>query len=147
MSNSIVTEKDLRLFLMDKPELNTLISGVRWTPEMIELALQLTVDRFNLIQPPTGTSYTLENFGNKYLLLTGAAAFLLKSASIGDAANSFTYNADAVQVDDRDKAQIFLSLSKELEAEFKEQATNMKISQNISVVYGGHPSEYANRYH
>lgn len=145
MANSILTENEIRIFLMDKDELNTLVAGIRFKPEDIEQAIINTVDRFNTMNPPTGISYTVENFPFRTILLLGVSSHLLRSAAINEAGNNFGYSADGVQINDKDKAQIFLALAREFADEFKEMATNIKVNQNVSQCYGTIFSEYRSR--
>jgi hypothetical protein len=145
MANPILSPEEIRLFLQDRTELNPLILGIRFTPEMIEQAMVNTVDYYNLMNPPTGVMYTLESFPFRSLLLLGASAYLLRSGSINEAANSLSYAADGVQVNDKDKAQIFSSLSQNLMQEFRELAQQIKLNHNIAQVYGVKHSEYIYR--
>jgi ABC-type lipoprotein release transport system permease subunit len=89
--------------------------------------------------------YTLENFPFRSLLLMGTAGYLLRSAALNEASNQLTYSADGVQVSDKDKAQIFTSLGSSLWEEFKQLASNIRISHNIAQVYGVKHSEYVYR--
>jgi len=142
MATPIVTSEEIRLFMMDRAELNPLILGIRWTPEMINQAMINTVDYYNLMPPPIGAFYTIENFPFRALLMLGTAGYLLRSASINEAGNQFSYAADGVQINDKDKAQIFGQLGGALWDEFKELAKNIRISHNIAQVYGTKHSEY-----
>lgn len=144
MASPILTSEEVRLFLQDRQELNPLILGVRFTPEMIEQAMINTVDYYNLMNPPTGM-YTLETFPYRSLLLLGSAAYLLRSGAINEAANNLSYAADGVQINDKDKAQIFMSLAQNLQEEFRELAQQIKINHNISQIYGTVHSEYIYR--
>jgi hypothetical protein len=145
MASPILTSEEIRLFLQDRSELNTLILGIRFTPEMIEQAMINTVDYYNLMNPPVGRMYTIESFPYRSLLLLGAASYLLRSASINEAANQLSYSADGIQVADKDKAQVFASLSQNLQQDFKELAQQIKMNHNISQVYGVKHSEYIYR--
>ena len=145
MANSILSPEEIRLFLQDRTELNPLLLGIRFTPEMVDQAMINTVDYYNLMNPPTGVMYTVESFPFRSLLLLGASAYLLRSGSINEAANSLSYAADGVQVNDKDKAQIFASLSQNLMQEFKELAQQIKLNHNIAQVYGVKHSEYIYR--
>lgn len=145
MASPILTAEEIRLFLQDRSELNTLTLGIRFTPEMIEQAMINTVDYYNLMNPPLGRMYTIENFPYRSLLLLGASSYLLKSASINEAANQLSYSADGIQVADKDKAQIFSSLSQALQQEFRELAQQIKMNHNIAQVYGVKHSEYIYR--
>jgi hypothetical protein len=145
MAQSIITPEEIRMFLLDRAELNPLLLGIRFTSEMIEQAIVNTVDYFNLLNPPTMNMYTVENFPYRSLLLLGGAGYLLRSAAINEASNQLSYSSDGVQVNDKDKAQIFLSLGNSLWDEFKQMATNIKININVAQVYGVKHSEYIYR--
>ena len=145
MAQQVITNTDISLFLMDRPELNTLIDGSRFTPEMINKAVLYTIDQFNTANPPTNSFYTVESFPSVSLLLLGVCSWLLKSAAIGDAANQFNYSADGVTIQDRDKAQIFLSLGQMFAADFKETTMNLKMNMNVGQCYGGVGSEWGVR--
>jgi hypothetical protein len=145
MATPILTAEEVRLFLQDRAELNSLLLGIRFTPEMIEQAMINTVDYYNLMNPPTGTMYSIENFPYRSLLLLGAAAYLLRSGAINEAANQLSYSADGVQINDKDKAQIFMSLAENLQKDFKELGQQIKMNQNIAQIYGVKHSEYIYR--
>lgn len=145
MATAIITPEEVRLFLQDRAELNTLTLGIRFTPEMIEQAMINTVDYFNLMNPPTGDMYSVESFPFRSLLLLGTASYLLRSGAINEAANSLSYAADGIQVNDKDKAQVFMSLSQALQQDFKELGQQIKMNQNISQIYGVKHSEYIYR--
>jgi len=142
MANSIITEKELRIWSMDRPELNTLVDGVKFTPEDIEQACINVVDYFNLIPPPNKHAYTVENFPSRALMALGVWGWLLRGAAIGDAINNLTYSAAGVQVNDRDKAEIYTNLGTAMWQEFKELATQMKLVQSVNKAYGIASSEY-----
>jgi hypothetical protein len=145
MATPILTSEEVRLFLQDREELNPLLLGVRFTPEMIEQAMINAVDYYNLMNPPTGVMYSLEEFPYRSLLLLGTSAYLLRSGAINEAANQLSYSADGVQVNDKDKAQIFMSLAQSLQQEFKEFGQQIKMNQNIAQIYGVKHSEYIYR--
>ena len=145
MATPILTSEEVRLFLQDRSELNPLLLGVRFTPEMIEQAMINTVDYFNLMNPPLGMMFSLESFPYRSLLLLGTASHLLRSGAINEAANSLSYAADGVQVNDKDKAQIFMSLSQALQQDFKELGQQIKMNHNIAQIYGVKHSEYIYR--
>ena len=145
MATPILTSEEVRLFMQDREELNTLLLGIRFSPEMIEQAMINTVDYYNLMNPPTGVMYSLETFPYRSLLLLGTAAYLLRSGAINEAANQLSYSADGVQVNDKDKAQIFMSLGQAMQQDFKELGQQIKMNQNISQIYGVKHSEYIYR--
>lgn len=145
MATPILTAEEVRLFLQDREELNPLLLGIRFTPEMIEQAMLNTVDYYNLMNPPLGIMYSIENFPYRSLLLLGTAAYLLRSGAINEAANQLSYSADGIQVNDKDKSQIFMSLSENLQKDFKELGQQIKMNQNIAQIYGVKHSEYIYR--
>jgi hypothetical protein len=145
MAAPILTSEEIRLFIQDREEMNPLLLGIRFTPEMIEQAMINTVDYYNLMNPPSGFMYTVETFPFRSLLLLGSAAYLLRSGAINEAANSLSYAADGVQINDKDKAQIFASLAQSLQEDFKELGQQIKINQNIAQIYGTVHSEYIHR--
>lgn len=145
MATPVLTPEEVRLFLQDRSELNPLLLGVRFTSEMIEQAMVNAVDYYNLMNPPTGVMYTVETFPYRSLLLLGAASYLLRSGAINEAANQLTYSADGVQVNDKDKAQIFMTLAQNLQQDFKELGQQIKMNHNISQIYGVKHSEYIYR--
>ncbi len=146
MAAPIITSDEIRIFINDKPELNPLLSGIRFTPEMIDKACINVIDAYNTMLPPT-RGYTIETFPFRYLLLIGVSGYLLKGAAVGEASNQFNYAVDGVQVSDKDKAQIFLSLGIEFWNEFKQTAKDIKISQNVRSCFGGTGSEYGQSFY
>lgn len=145
MALSILTEKELRLFATDRPESNTLIDQVKFSPEDIEQAMIHVVDRFNILPPPS-SMYSVETFPSRSLLCLGVWGWLLRGAAIGEAANNLTYSAGGVQINDRDKADIFTALGEKMWAEFLDSAKAIKLAQSINRAYGHHNSEYRYRF-
>ena len=142
--NAIITEEDIREFIKDKAADNPLLLGVRFTSKGIEQAMIHTVDKFNLISPPT-YEYTVEQFPSRILLLLGTVAHLLRGEAVNQASNQLAYSVEGVQVDDMNKAELFMAMAKDMDAEFMDLAKTMKVNQNIAMVYGVHPSEYMSR--
>lgn len=137
---SKLTETEIRIFLMDKKELNPLLRGVRWTTEDIDSAITRCVDFWNET-PPFINAIAPHQFPYRYTLLAGVAGHLLKSASINEANNQLQYAADGITVLDKDKAEIFAKLGGMFWDEFKDKVTNMKIAQNLSQAFGSDNSE------
>lgn len=140
MAASKLTEQDIRIFLMDKKELNPLLRGVRWSPDDIDQAISRCVDFYNET-PPFVDSHVPSGFPYRYTLLVGVSGHLLRSASINEGSNQLDYSADGVTVQDKNKADIFAKLGDMLWAEFKDKVTNIKIAANVSLAFGNSPSE------
>ena len=145
MATPLITERELRIFSMDRPELNTLVDGVKFGPEEIEQAQIFVVDYFNIMSPSNGRSFTVETFPSRALMLLGVWGHLLKGAAIGEAINELEYSADGVQINDRHHAQLFGQLGAQYWQEFVDLAKNMKISRNIEQAFGRFGSEFGRR--
>lgn len=144
-STPIVTNEKIRQFIMDKPELNTLVDGVRFPDKLIDDTAIMVVDYYNSVPPPLSDMYTIENFPYAYVLLMGTVGMLLRGAAVGEASNNLSYSAAGVQVNDRDKAQIFTSAGTEMWNEAKQMIKDIKIGRNIAGAYGTKFSEYIYR--
>jgi hypothetical protein len=129
------------MFMMDKPELNPLLRGARWSPEEIAHAITMVVSYYNET-PPQVDTYTVESFPYRYNLLLGVAGYLLRSASINEANNNLTYNLDNVALNDKDKAEIFQKLGTQYWQEFQQKIQDIKVSKNVSAAFGNFGSEY-----
>lgn len=142
MATARITVNDIRRFMLDKPEANTLIDGVRWTDEDIDKACIDVIDAYNVIPPPIGFISSVEHFPMRYLLLIGVTGHLLRGAAVSEASNQLNYAAEGVQVSDRDKAQIFTELGNGFWREFMEMSKQVKVSQNVNALLGSIGSEY-----
>jgi hypothetical protein len=140
MALAKLTEQDIRIFLMDKKELNPLLRGVRWSTEDIDAAVNRCIDYYNET-PPFINPQTANTFPYKFTLLAGVSGHLLRSASINEASNQLQYSADGVTVLDKDKAEIFAKIGGMFWDEFKEKVTNIKVAQNVAAAFGTNPSE------
>lgn len=145
MATAIITEKSIRMFLMDKPELNPLLQGVRFSSEDMDEAIINVVDYYNVILPQTGRNYTVESFPSRYLLLIGVSGHLLRGAAINEASNNLTYSAEGTSINDKDKAQVFTELGNNFWQEFKTLAKDLKTAEAVNQLYGSFGSEYSRR--
>lgn len=127
---------------MDKPELNPLLRGVRFSDEEIDEAMVNVVAYFNEANPPTGITFTVETFPFRYAFLVGTVGHLLRGASVNQASNQLNYALDGVAVNDNDKAEIFMKLGNEFWSEFKDRVTQIKMNQNIANAFGHSYSEH-----
>lgn len=142
MATSPITEKELRIFAMDRPELNTLVDGVKFGPEEIEQAQIHVVDYFNLLPPPLSGIYTVEDFPSRVLMLIGVWGHLLRGAAIGETQNELEYNADGVQINDRSHGKAFAELGNAYWQEFVELSKQTKMVRNIHNAFGSKGSEW-----
>jgi len=140
MATTKISSQDIRIYTMDKAELNTLLRGVRWSSEEIDSAIVMTISYYNE-SPPLIDSYSAETFPYRYALLMGVTGYLLKSAAINEASNNLTYNIDGVTVNDKDKSDIFLRMGQQYWEEYKGMVQNFKVTKNIGAAFGGVSSE------
>lgn len=139
-----LTSDDIRMFMMDKPELNTLVDGVRFSEENIEKAQEMCVAYFNESAPRIASfQFTVETFPFTYCMMMFAAGYLLRSAAINQASNNLTYSADGISVNDSDKAQVFTELGRNMQEEAKQMIQAIKVQKNVENAYGGKSSEFA----
>lgn len=142
MATTVLSENDIRIFMMDKAELNPLLQGVRWSTEDIDRACIMVIDAFNMQAPSVSPLYSVEDFPHRYLLLMGVCGYLLRSAAINEASNQLDYNTEGVSVQDRNKAPIFTQLGNQYWEEFREQTQSLKLRLNVSACYGSMRSDF-----
>jgi hypothetical protein len=143
MATAKLTSTEVRLFLMDKPELNTLLDGVRFSEEDIEFAQKMCCAYFNESAPRIASfQFDVEGFPFTYCMLMWVSGHLLRSAAINQASNNLAYSADGISVNDSDKAQIFMTLGKDMQDEAKDMIKQIKVQKNIENAYGFKSSEF-----
>ena len=143
---SKITELDIRRFINDRPEGNTLVDSVRFSSDDIDRAITDVIEYFNLT-PPQIVNYNTETFPYRVLLILGVSGYLLKGAAVGEASNSLIYSAEGVNISDREgKAEVFTNIGNALFNEFREMSKGIKVSQNVSALLSSHGSEYAYSY-
>lgn len=140
MATPKLDEAAIRIFLMDKKELNPLLRGVRWSTEDIDGAVNRCVDYYNETPPFIGAT-TPGCFPYRYTLLVGVSGHLLRSASINEASNQLDYSADGVSVQDKDKAEIFMKIGNMYWQEFTDKVLTIKMTVNLSNAFGSNHSE------
>ena len=141
MATALITEKELRIFAMDRPEFNTLVDGVKFGPEEIEQAMIHVIDVFNILPPP-GPAFSIESFPSRALMLIGVWGHLLRGAAIGEAQNELEYSADGVQINDRSHSKMFFELGNQYWQEFQDLSKQLKLTHNIHGAFGRISSEY-----
>ena len=133
---------EVRDFMRDYPELNRLIEGEETSDRMIQWAIINTVEKFNITPPLIGT-FTIETFPSRYLLLTGTASHVLKSAGLLYSRNQLDYSAGGVTVSHSNKTPLYMSWTQLFDSEWHQQTKALKVSLNIEQAYGrGIHSEY-----
>lgn len=121
---------------------NTLLDkGPEFSDSDIDLAIRMTVHRYNAIPPVIGT-YRAETI-NPYVLLIGAVCFLLNSESWRQARGQTEGLQDGDATTNLDaKAPLYSQLAQLMCEEFKEMVKANKTQQNMDGAWGGIGSGY-----
>jgi len=128
---------EVRLFLMDKcPEDNYLLDDVEFTDTEYMAAIRWAVDKWNET-PPDVLRVTQTTCPWRYHWMVGAASQLLRMAAHNYARNSLQYSAGGVSVGDKTKDQQYISMSKDLQAEFISWMEAKKVEINAELCFGG----------
>lgn len=126
----------MRAYLRDYPELNRLIADEESSKRSIATAILDAVEDFNMDSPLA--AYTPDNFPSFSLLKLGAAKYLLESLTFLQARNHVTYSdGQGVQVNESDKAPIYLNLINRLTGEWERKKDRLIVRLNIRQAMGG----------
>jgi len=143
MSTELTTyEKALEWFvnkvrrrMIDFDHLNELIGRQEQTDSEIKNAIEDTIDRYNTMPPPIGSS-TINDFPSQDLLITGTMSRLLESSAILHDRNHLGYSAAGMTVDTHSMAASYRSKANELWQKFEQQADELKQALNIADITG-----------
>ena len=142
MSTAPIDREDMRMFLRDFPENNILLDDVQFTSDELDRAISFALDEFN--GTPPLTTINTENIP-RYLLMLGAAAWLMKSESFLQIRNQATYqDGDIAPIGIDDKHQLYVAFSERLKAEWKDSVRLYKQALNMESAYGSVSSGYRN---
>lgn len=129
-----LTVDKIRMFLRDMPDYNILLEDVEFTNENIELAMELTIAKFNAMTPQS--NLTVPTQLNEWVLLCGTCSKLLRSEGLRQLRNQMTAqdgNISGIGVDE--KQALYSAWADRLDAEFSEMAQNIKIQNNMEAGY------------
>jgi len=141
MANPVLTAEEVREFIQDKVEKNRLLDGNEFEPTQIELAMEMAVDRFNMIIPLG--SANMFTFPSKTLLLYGTLANLFAGQAALLARNTMNYSDGGIQIPVEERSQLYVGLAEMYEAAFTTSAKAIKLQTNIESGWGGVSSDYA----
>ena len=143
-----VTLDDIRMFMIDRvPDDNFLLDAVEFSDEQIYRAMYFATDRYNST-PPLLTLLSIEQMPH-YTLILGTTAILLRMKAMNYARNRLDYSQkDGSAVQDKNKMQEYVALSKYLMAEYDRSVRELKYAANIESAYGsvGSPYRFPNTY-
>ena len=149
---SVVTEDEIRMWLRDYAignlpggQGNIILDDVQFTPAELTFSVKMAVSSFNVITPISSYLTDGSNFPNEYLLLLGAARFLMVSESFHQLRNQVTVqDGDIAPSGIYDKAQAYTALAQMLQAEWKELTRMLKNQFNMEGAYSTLGSGYKN---
>lgn len=133
----------IRRYTKDRPEMNKLLGKVESDPEDIELALELSVEMFNLVEPVTVNRYNLANHPSPYLIIHGAVIELLTMAGLCYTRNELKYSDQGISVSVNDKGPEYSKWAQGLIQDYYMKAKKLKGLLNLNACRGGIPSEFA----
>lgn len=138
----MLTAADVRLYAKDDAAMNVLLRG-RYQSEdaLIELALRLAVNDFNVVPPIS--SYAVDNFPSDTMLMYGTLHHLANGEAERQLRNQVTYNAQGLNAQIDDKYQQYNQLAMYYKQLFEAKIKEMKIQQNLEKAWGGSFSPYA----
>jgi len=137
MSTPSITPELIRLFLLDRsPSDNFLLDEQEYTPEQLEMALQLTVSKYNTTDPIGVDFQKAETWPYQYEGLLSICSILLKSKAINMVRNRLNYSTKSgVTVDDRKSAEDYIRLAVDFQKEFESRVAKIKMHHNIEGSY------------
>lgn len=147
VDNTLVTtgssiNAKLQLYMQDVFAKNQLLDALEYTPQQYDLAIEMTVMRFNTI--PVLTDYQAPNFPSqaKYLLFLGGAAHLLRSTSIEQLRNQLTYTDGNIHVGITDKHALYIQAGNIHMQEFDQFTRMVKNNLNNDAAWEDADSPY-----
>lgn len=133
--------EEIRMFLRDQPHYNILLEDIEFKNEDIQLAMRLTVARYNALTPQT--SVVGPEYLNEWVLLCGVCCILFRSEGARQLRNQMiTQDGNIAPVGIDEKQDLYLAWSNQFCAEFDEKAQKIKIQDNMESCYGGFGSGY-----
>jgi len=136
-----VTAEDIRRWIRDTPERNTLLHDVEFSTEDIEACIRLAVAAFN--EETILTAYAAETFPFPAALIYGAVAFLYDGASTHQIRNHLSYSTGGVSVDDMNKGPEYSALAAKFQKKFEDATRKIKNQLNLEQGWGSIQSEYS----
>lgn len=132
----VVTPLDLRLSLMDYSDRNIPLYQEHLTDEMLWKCLEWGVEHYNEVPPKSSTTYTLENFPKRKLLLDMATVEALRLTALVELRGEMQYSDGGIQSSIYYKTQHFNALRQELQSRVDAAITAEKRADNINSCYG-----------
>lgn len=132
----VLTVNELRDFLRDRPELNTLIGTEETSDLLLSRSIDDAIDDWNTT-PPLIDNYNIDIFPYKSLLKIGATIWVLKSVGISQSRNHLTYNDGGLSIEKDEKTPLYQSWLDRLEQIWEKRKAEIKTQKNLNNCWGG----------
>lgn len=132
----------VRIYLSDFPYYNRLIGDEENERDTIELAIDMSIDRFNNAEVPR-TGFDFSNFPSLVIMIYGAVLELLQMKGILYSRNRLNYSDGGIQVAINDKATEYMQWARAMQQTYDRLVMDKKKELNAAACWGGIASEYA----
>jgi hypothetical protein len=138
-----LTVDEIRMFLQDQPESNPLTDDIEFPDKEVNLAIKLTLYKFNAMTPQS--NYSSPSQINGYLLLCGVCCILLRSEGIRQMRNQvMSQDGNIAPVGLDEKQELYAQWAERFCQEFIMIARAIKTQDNMEAAFGGSCSGYRN---
>ena len=141
MAAPILTPEEVREFINDKIENNHLLDDVEFTNTRINLAMEVAVDRFNML-PPIGKTDVF-SFPSKTVLMYGTLWALFDGQAAMLARNHMSYSDGGIQIPVEERMALYRELAVSYLQVFESSGKAIKVEQNFEDGWGGVSSDYS----
>ena len=133
---------DIRLYAKDDAALNILLEGEQQSSEeLIQLAMRLAVNDFNVVPPIS--SYSVGDFPSDTVLIYGVLHHLANAEAERQLRNQVNYNAQGLNAGIDDKFPQYNQLAQYYKSLFEAKINQYKTQSNLEQAWGGSHSPYA----
>lgn len=126
---------EVRAFVTDYAPDNLLIEGEEFTDAFITLCMDLAVDSYNTITP--FSSYNLNTFPSKSLLLYGTCWHMFEGKAALLARNTMNYSDGGLQIPIEERFELYKNLANSFNQNFSDKGKALKINANMEAGWGG----------
>lgn len=128
-----LTTSEIRMFMRDQPQYNSLLDDIEFSDEDIALAMKLTVAKWNVF-PPVST-VTGPEFLNEWILLCGVCSILLRSEGLRQKRNQLrTQDGNIAPIGLDDKEELYFRWAMMFNQEFEMHTKLFKLEQNMESI-------------
>jgi len=138
-----VTVSEVRMSAMDRgDEDNVLLDDEEWSDAQICTAIIRSVEIWNEAAPDSEYTYTQITFPFKSNQIDGVLGELLHTAALNLIRNQMPSQAGGIAIDDKARAVVYLTLSKEFRERYKVWCYHTKSAMNMEDAYASTYNPY-----